>query len=172
MGMAIVLQTAVLDVEQALKRFRAGLRHSGGEAFFIGRMRSETDHRGKTVRLRAMTLECYPQMVQSEATIMQRRAQAFWALEDVLLIHRYGEILPQQTLVVVATAAAHRDAACAACRYMIDWLKVKAPFWKYEHFENGGGAWVKAKKDDAKCLQAWERQLEETKNAATQKALP
>ena len=64
-------------------------------------------------------------------------------------MHRYGRLEPGDRIVLVITASPHRDAAFDACRFLIDWLKTKAPFWKLEDTEHGA-KWVDADaKDDA-----------------------
>jgi len=60
-----------------------------------------------------------------------------WPIDDLLVIHRYGELRPNDPIVCVAVWAAHREAAFAACRYVIDELKTRAPFWKQELTEEG-----------------------------------
>ena len=57
---------------------------------------------------------------------------ARWPLQATLIIHRYGRLAPGDDIVLVMTAAAHRQAALESCAFLIDWLKTKAPFWKLE----------------------------------------
>jgi molybdopterin synthase catalytic subunit len=44
--------------------------------------------------------------------------------------------------VAIAAAAAHRDAAFAACRYIIEEVKRRVPIWKRERYVDGSEAWV------------------------------
>ena len=55
-----------------------------------------------------------------------------WKLNHCIIIHRYGKIKPGENIVYVGTAAQHRNNAFKACEFIIDYLKVKAPFWKIE----------------------------------------
>ena len=76
------------------------------------------------------------------------QAHERWPLEASLIIHRYGRLEPGDRIVLVITASPHRDAAFDSCRFLIDWLKTKAPFWKLEESADGGERWVAAKASD------------------------
>jgi molybdopterin synthase catalytic subunit len=102
-----------------------------------------------------MTLEHYPGMTERQLGLIETEARRRWPLEDMLIIHRYGRLLPGDRIVLVATAAAHRTAALQACEFVIDWLKTKAPFWKQEELADGT-RWVAAKVDDDEAAQRWD----------------
>jgi molybdopterin synthase catalytic subunit len=72
----------------------------------------------------------------------------------VRIIHRYGELLPGDRIVLVAVASSHRDAAFDACRFLVDFLKTEAPFWKRESGP-GGARWVEAKQSDDEARDRW-----------------
>ena len=115
-----------------------GLRgRFGATAVFVGTLRDF--NQGETVR--AMTLEHYAPMTQKHLERVAEEALGRWLVEDVLVIHRHGELQPNDPIVLVAVWAAHRDAAFAACRYVIDELKARAPFWKQE-LTGQGKRWV------------------------------
>ena len=85
-----------------------------------------------------------------------RRGLWTGVLAASLVVHRYGKLLPGERIVLVATASPHRDAAFDACRFLIDWLKTKAPFWKLE--ETAAGAdWVTAEARDDAAAARWEK---------------
>ena len=84
-----------------------------------------------------------------EADALQR-----WPLDRVLIIHRYGRLLPGDQIVLCATTSAHREAAFAACAFLMDWLKTKAPFWKLEEV-GGKTEWVEAKDADDEAAAKW-----------------
>ena len=71
----------------------------------------------------AMTLEHYPGMTEKRLAEIKAEARSRWPLDDGLIIHRYGRLAPGDRIVLVATAAAHREAAFAACGFLIDWLR-------------------------------------------------
>ena len=109
----------------------------GATAVFVGSLRDF--NQGQTVS--AMTLEHYPGMTIKYLEKVEQEARARWPVLDCLVIHRYGPLMPNDPIVLVAVWAAHRDAAFDACRYIIDTLKTRAPFWKQEHTP-GGARWV------------------------------
>jgi molybdopterin synthase catalytic subunit len=133
----------------ALTRGRTGI---GGLVTFLGLVR---DIAGEE-RIGAMTLEHYPGMTESALAEIEAEARRRWALEDVLIIHRYGRMEPGERIVLVATASAHRQAAFDACQFLIDWLKTKAPFWKLEETPQGP-RWVEAQANDDRAAERWER---------------
>ena len=78
-------------------------------------------------------------------------------LSASLVIHRYGRLEPGDRIVLVATASPHRDAALAACHFLIDWLKTEAPFWKSEETPEGE-RWVEARAEDDAAKSRWSRE--------------
>ena len=109
----------------ALKRGHAGI---GGIAVFVGTVRAQSGD----APISSMTLEHYPQMTERALAAIEAEAHARWPLIASLVIHRYGRMEPGDDIVLVMTAAAHRQAALESCAFLIDWLKTKAPFWKLE----------------------------------------
>ncbi len=107
----------------------------GAVATFVGTMRDE----GNTVQ--TMFLEHYPGMTEKYLQTFSETALQRWDILDTLIIHRVGEIQPGETIVLVAAWAKHRDSAFEACRFLIDTLKSRAPFWKRETL-NDGIKWV------------------------------
>ena len=101
-----------------------------------------------------MTLEHYPEMTEKALAGIEAEARDRWALEEILIIHRYGRLQPGDRIVMVATASAHREAAIEACHFLIDWLKTKAPFWKLEETPTGG-QWVDAQSSDDSAAERW-----------------
>lgn len=116
--------------------------HFGATTIFIGSLRDM--NQGKSVV--AMTLEHYPGMTERHLTKVSEEAASRWDILDLLLIHRVGEMQPNDPIVLVAVWSTHRDEAFKACRYIIDELKTRAPFWKKEQLE-GGERWVSAESD-------------------------
>jgi molybdopterin synthase catalytic subunit len=148
------VQAEPFDPAAELAAFARGRTDVGGIATFLGLVRDE--HGGE--RVSAMTLEHYPGMTERKLAEIETEARARWPdLQDTLVIHRHGRMLPGEPIVLVATASAHRQAALDACAFLIDWLKTKAPFWKLE--ETGGDErWVEARASDDQAAARWERQ--------------
>jgi len=100
----------------------------GATAIFIGTMRDFNE--GDAIC--GMTLEHYPGMTERHLQRMVESAIREWLLLDALLIHRVGDLQPNDPIVLIAVWSEHRAAAFAACRFIIEELKSKAPFWKRE----------------------------------------
>jgi molybdopterin synthase catalytic subunit len=113
----------------------------GATAVFVGSLRDF--NQGQTVT--GMTLEHYPGMTEGYLERISAEASTRWELLDTLVIHRYGPLSLGDPIVLVAVWSVHRDAAFAACRYLIDELKARAPFWKQEATP-GGMRWVEENK--------------------------
>src|SRR4051812_30265481 len=151
------VQQDPFDAGAELNRFMARNPLSGGVASFVGQVR---DFRGPSraagEAVAAMTLEHYPGMAERELSALAAEAQRRWRLDDVFALHRHGPLQPGEAIVFVATAAAHRADAFAACEFMVDWLKTKAPFWKKESTP-AGEQWVTAHAEDDARAQRWEK---------------
>lgn len=111
----------------------------GASSCFVGTMRDF--NQGDEVA--GMELEHYPGMTDRFLERIAVEAMSHWALLDVLVIHRYGRVLPGDPIVLIGVWSAHRGAAFEACRYIIEELKHKAPFWKRETVGDNS-RWVEA----------------------------
>jgi molybdopterin synthase catalytic subunit len=111
----------------------------GGIDVFIGTVRDTT--KGK--RVLRLEFEAYDKMAVSEMQKLAGRAMQQWPVQRVAIHHRTGVLEVGEIPVIIAVAAAHRDAAFEACRFLIDTLKQTVPIWKKEVFEDGE-VWVSA----------------------------
>lgn len=109
----------------------------GATAIFIGTMRNLNE--GETVQ--SMTLEHYPGMTEKHLEKVCSEAAERWEILDCQVVHRVGDILPDEPIVVVAVWSVHRAEAFDACRFIIDELKTRAPLWKRETTQ-AGQRWV------------------------------
>ncbi len=146
----IRVQREDFDVGAELAGLAAGNPGIGAVVSFVGLVRD----RAGGERLKAMTLEHYPGMTEKKLAEIERDAHRRWPLESSLVIHRYGRLEPGERIVLVATASSHREAAFAACQFLIDWLKTKAPFWKSEETREGE-RWVEARAEDDEAAGRW-----------------
>ena len=103
-----------------------------------------------------MTLEHYPGMTESAIRKIVDEAGTRWQVMDCSVIHRYGELQPNDQIVLVAVASAHRGDGFAACEFIMDYLKTQAPFWKKEH-RAGGATWVEARAADDEAAERWKK---------------
>lgn len=120
----------------------------GAVASFIGYVRGISDG------VAAMTLEHYPGMTEKSIVEIVEQACQRWSLEGVRVIHRVGRLLPGAQIVLVAVASRHRGEAFAACEFIMDWLKTRAPFWKREETAEGS-RWVDARESDDQAAARW-----------------
>ncbi len=101
-----------------------------------------------------MTLEHYPGMTEKALDAIVVEARGRWDVFGVRVIHRVGRLLPGDRIVFVAVASAHRGDAFAACEFIMDYLKTRAPFWKKEETP-AGGHWVDARESDDQAADRW-----------------
>ena len=148
----IKVQSEPFDVGAELAALKASRTDIGGFALFVGSVRDLSGDKDVS----AMTLEHYPGMTEAALADIETEARARWALQDVLIIHRYGRLLPGEDIVLVITASAHREAAFPACEFLMDFLKTKAPFWKLEEGA-AGTRWVDSKSSDEEAAARWTR---------------
>jgi len=125
----------------------------GGVCSFIGLVRDLYPSAGAP-GLSAMTLEHYPGMTERMLDEVETEARRRWPLEGSRIVHRHGRLTPGARIVLVATASPHRQAAFDSCQFLIDWLKTRAPFWKYEESPDGG-RWVEARVEDDTAAARW-----------------
>jgi molybdopterin synthase catalytic subunit len=148
--MVVKVQQHDFDAGEELSRLSNGKDEVGAVASFIGLVRKTSDG----TPLGAMTLEHYPGMTERQLEQLELQARERWPLDDVLIIHRFGRLEPGEQIVLCAAASSHRQDAFEACMFLMDWLKTKAPFWKFEETENGGN-WVTAKHSDDQAADRW-----------------
>jgi molybdopterin synthase catalytic subunit len=150
MPATIRLQTADFDAAAETALLTRGRTDIGAVVTFTGICRGD----GETA---AMTLEHYPGMAEAEIARHVAEAEARWPLIGVTVIHRHGRLTPGDNIVLVATAASHRADAFAAAEFLMDYLKIRAPFWKKEERAKGA-AWVDAKSADDSAADRWTAQ--------------
>ena len=125
-------------------------KNVGAVVTFSGICRA--DEKGE--KIAALSLEHYPGMAEAEIEGHVREAETRWPLLGVRVVHRTGRIVPGETIVLVAVASAHRQAAFAAAEFLMDYLKTKAPFWKKVEAA-GVMHWVEAHEKDDKAAARW-----------------
>jgi len=148
--MVVRIQTEDFDLGRELERMRAGNAKIGAVASFVGLVRDVNE----ATEVRTMTLEHYPGMTEKALAQIIDEARARWDIYDVLIIHRVGELKPGDQIVLAAVAGAHRGEAFAACEFIMDYLKTRAPFWKKEQTP-AGDRWVEARASDEEKASRW-----------------
>ena len=140
--MKISVQKSDFDLTTEVDAIRKNSR-IGAIASFVGQVRDV-----------AMTLEHYPGMTENAIGKTVDEAKSRWQVMDCTVIHRYGELQPNDQIVLVAVASAHRGDAFAACEFVMDYLKTRAPFWKKEATAEGP-RWVEARNSDDLAAERW-----------------
>ncbi len=137
------MQRGDFDLTAEVDSIRKSNPKIGAVASFIGQVRDV-----------GMTLEHYPGMTENSIRKIVEEARSRWQVMDCTVIHRYGELKPTDQIVLVAVAGAHRGDAFAACEFIMDYLKTRAPFWKKEHGPQGA-RWVEARSSDDEAAERW-----------------
>lgn len=150
--MTVRVQEADFDVGAELVALRANDARVGALASFLGLVRDLND--GASIS--EMTLEHYPGMTEKALEEIVAEARGRWELYDALVIHRVGPLKPCEQIVLVAVTSAHRGEAFAACEFIMDYLKTRAPFWKREATPDGG-RWVDARETDDSAAARWQK---------------
>jgi molybdopterin synthase catalytic subunit len=150
--MTVRVQEADFDLGAEFAALRAGDARVGALASFLGLVRDIND--GASVS--EMTLEHYPGMTEKALEAIVAEAKGRWDLYDVLVIHRVGPLKPCDQIVLVAVTSAHRGEAFAACEFVMDYLKTRAPFWKREATPDGAH-WVDAREIDDSAAARWQQ---------------
>jgi molybdopterin synthase catalytic subunit len=148
--MTVRIQTADFDAGVEIAAMRKGNAAIGAVASFIGIVRDVNE--GDSVA--QMTLEHYPGMTEKSIGDIIGEARSRWKVIDALVVHRVGTLSPTDQIVLVIVASAHRGDAFAACEFIMDFLKTRAPFWKKEETAQGS-RWVDARVSDDAAAERW-----------------
>lgn len=152
--MNIRVQREDFDIAQEIRALQGGNQQVGAVTSFVGFVRTD----GNEGAVQAMTLEHYPGMTEKSLNEIAIEAKRRWSLYAVSIIHRVGELRPAEQIVFVGVAATHRGDAFAACEFIVDYLKTRAPFWKKEQSDEGS-RWVAARDADESAAARWSKDL-------------
>ncbi|MSQ70107.1 MAG: molybdopterin synthase catalytic subunit MoaE [Betaproteobacteria bacterium] len=148
--MKISVQQQDFDAGAEIAALRKGNPRVGAVASFIGVVRDVNE--GDAVK--TLSLEHYPGMTEKSIAAIVDEARSRWHFLDALVIHRIGELQPLDQIVLVAVSGEHRGEAFAACEFIMDYLKTRAPFWKKEHTPQGP-RWVESRDSDDDAAARW-----------------
>ena len=148
--MTVKIQTADFDVSAEIAVLRRGNPKVGAIASFVGVVRDVNE--GEAVA--EMVLEHYPGMTEKAIEEIIGQARGRWNIIDALVVHRVGLLKPADQIVLVVVTSGHRGDAFAACEFIMDYLKTRAPFWKKEQ-AGGGARWVEARETDDIAAERW-----------------
>jgi molybdopterin synthase catalytic subunit len=148
--MPVRVQEAAFDIGAEIDTLRAGDPRIGAIATFVGTVRDVND--GASVA--TMTLAHYPGMTERALADIVAEVKGRFDIVDALVVHRVGRLVPGDAIVLVAVTGAHRGDAFAACEFVMDYLKTRAPFWKKEATPDGE-RWVDARTSDDAAAERW-----------------
>ena len=143
-----------IGAEWAACRQRCG--GATGAIVAFGGLVRDMVHAQRPSAVRGLYLEHYPGMTEASIAKIVAEAGERWRLIDVLVIHRVGDLLPQEQIVLVLAASSHRPDAFAACEFVMDYLKTDAVFWKKER-RDSDDAWIRATSSDERRRAAWQQ---------------
>ena len=148
--MSVRVQSEDFDIAREIAALRAGDARVGAVAAFIGLVRDIND----AAAVSTLTLEHYPGMTEKALSGIVDEAKSRWRIYEARVIHRVGELKPTDQIVLVIVTSAHRGDAFAACEFIMDYLKTRAPFWKKERTP-AGERWVEARASDDEKAARW-----------------
>ena len=145
------IQGEDFDVSALQSELLAGGAEAGAVACFTGLVRRENE--GHAVQ--SVELEHYPGMTERSIQRIVDEARRRWPILAARVVHRVGRLSPGDRIVFVAVSSPHRAEAFAACEFIMDYLKTRAPFWKKERGP-AGERWVDARQSDALAVERWQ----------------
>jgi molybdopterin synthase catalytic subunit len=148
--MTVRVQSEDFDAGAEMARLRRADPKVGAIAAFVGVVRDLNDDASVT----ALTLEHYPGMTEKALEAIVDEARKRFDIRDALVVHRIGTLQPTDQIVLVVVTGAHRGDAFDACRFLMDYLKTRAPFWKKEETPTGS-RWVDARASDDDAAARW-----------------
>ena len=148
--MAVRVQAEDFDAGVEMARLRAADPGVGAVAAFVGVVRDLNDD----ASVSSLTLEHYPGMTEKALEAIVAEARERFDIRDALVVHRIGTLAPTDQIVLVIVTSAHRGEAFDACRFLMDYLKTRAPFWKKEQTP-AGARWVEARASDDDAAARW-----------------
>jgi molybdopterin synthase catalytic subunit len=150
MNQEISIQTADFSLADEVALLEQNNPIDGAVVTFTGRVRNNNN--GQNVS--SLTLEHYSGMTEKSLSKIIIDAKTRWNIGRVKVIHRIGELSIGEQIVFVGVTSKHRHDAFAANEFIMDFLKVQAPFWKKERSEQGE-SWLDAKVTDDTKAKKW-----------------
>tara|TARA_B100000575_G_scaffold267720_1_gene246039 strand:- start:667 stop:1083 length:417 start_codon:yes stop_codon:yes gene_type:complete len=129
----IKIQKKDFNIEVELKNIKKNYSNVGAVNAFIGYVRDFNNNKD----VRYLNLEVYTEMAVKELSKIENIAKSKWGLIDSLILHRYGKLLVNDKIVLVLCLSEHRSGSFEACKFIMDYLKKDAPFWKKEYYKEG-----------------------------------
>ena len=133
----IKIQKKDFNIETEIKNLKNNHTNIGAVNAFIGYVRDFNNQKD----VKYLDLEVYKEMATKELSEIKDKAMQNWDLVDCLIIHRYGKLYVNEKIVLVVCFSEHRNNSFEACKFIMDFLKKDAPFWKKEFYVEGS-SWL------------------------------
>ena len=145
--MQILFQRKKFIESDFINKFSLDNKHSGAIFSFIGKVRPKNQNN----QILSIDIELYEKMAQVQIKKIINKLMKKHLIDDYLVVHRYGKVKPRENIVLIVVASQHRKESFRFGEGLMDWLKVKATFWKKENFANGS-QWVNQKETDREFI--------------------
>ena len=149
---SITVQTNDFNIADEYQALCGQNTEAGAIVFFSGLVRDRNEGSDVT----GLFLEHYPGMTERSLEDIVKQARLRWPILQVRLIHRVGQLDINDQIVFVGGSSAHREAAFDACRFIMDFLKTEAPFWKKET-RTDGHHWIESQTKDQEAKTRWNK---------------
>ena len=131
--MKILFQRKKFIESDFINKFSLDNKNSGAIFSFIGKVTPKN----KNENILSVDIELYEKMAQVQIKKIINKLMKKYIIDDYLVIHRYGRVKPRENIVLIVVASQHRKESFRFGEELMDWIKVKASFWKKENFSNG-----------------------------------
>ena len=128
----IKIQKKDFIIENEINKIKKNYNDIGAVSTFIGYVRNINNNK----KVKSINLEVYKEMAMKELGKACNFAINKWSLNEALVIHRHGKLFINEKIVLVATFSMHRKDSFNSCKYIMEYLKKDAPFWKKENYDN------------------------------------
>ncbi|APR68611.1 molybdenum cofactor biosynthesis protein MoaE [Thalassolituus oleivorans] len=149
---SIKVQTDDFNIADEYQALCAQNTEAGAIVFFSGLVRDRNEGSDVT----GLFLEHYPGMTERSLEDIVKQARLRWPILQVRLIHRVGQLDINDQIVFIGVSSVHREAAFDACRFIMDFLKTEAPFWKKET-RTDGHHWIESQTKDQEAKTRWNK---------------
>ena len=134
----IKIQKKNFNLEEEIEKIKNKYSDIGALTSFVGYVRDLNNNKD----VKYLNLEVYEEMAFKELSKIVNNATKKWSLIDTLVIHRYGKLIVNEKIVLVCCFSQHRKNSFEACKFIMDFLKKDAPFWKKEIYKSNYN-WMK-----------------------------
>ena len=127
----IKIQKEEFNSEEEIQKIKKLYSSVGAVTSFIGYVRDYNNNKN----VQSINLEVYEEMAYKQFKKIIEKTKSKWKLIDCLIIHRYGKLNVNSKIVLVSCFSEHRNDSFESCKFIMDYLKKDAPFWKNEYYD-------------------------------------